>query len=61
METFIELWPSLTWVFTVIIAFLIPFIIFIPNSQIVKVLSWIQFGLLVIQIVCLILFFIFHK
>ena len=61
METFVNIWPNLTWVFTAIIAILIPFIIFIPNSQIVKVLSWIQFGLLIIQIVCLILFFIFHK
>ena len=61
METFINIWPKLTWVFTTIIAILIPFIIFIPNSHIVKVLSWIQFDLLVIQIVCLIIFFIFHK
>ena len=61
METFINIWPTLTWIFTAIIAILIPFIIFIPNSQIVKVLSWVQFGLLVIQIVFLIIFFIFHK
>ena len=61
METFIEIWPTLTWVFTVIIAILIPFIIFIPNHQIVKVLSWIQFGLLLIQVVCLIIFFIYYK
>ena len=61
METFIEIWPTLTWVFTAIIAILIPFIIFIPDSKIVKVLSWIQFILLVTQIVCLILFFIYYK
>ena len=61
MEIFIEMWPSLIWVFTIIIAILIPFIVFIPNSQIIKVLSWIQFILLIIQIVCLILFFIYYK
>ena len=61
METFIEIWPTLTWVFTAIIAILIPFIIFIPNHQIVKVLSWIQFILLAIQLVCLIIFFIYYK
>ena len=61
METFLNIWPTLTWVFTAIIAILIPFIIFTPNSQIVKVLSWIQFILLAIQIACLIIFFIFHK
>ena len=61
METFIKIWPTLTWIFTCVILILIPFIIFIPNSQIVKVLSWIQFILLVIQIVCLIIFLIFYK
>ena len=61
METFINIWPKLTWVFTAIIAILIPFIIFIPNRQIVKVLSWIQFILLVIQIICLIIFLIYYK
>ena len=61
METFLNTWPTLTWVFTAIILILIPFIIFIPNSQIAKVLSWIQFILLAIQIVCLIIFFIYYK
>ena len=61
METFLNTWPTLTWVFTAIILILIPFIIFMPDSKIVKVLSWIQFGLLLIQVVCLILFFIFYK
>ena len=61
METFLNTWPTLTWVFTAIILILIPFIIFIPDSKIVKILSWIQFILLAIQIICLILFFIYYK
>ena len=61
METFLNIWPTLTWVFTAIILILIPFIIFIPDSKIVKILSWIQFILLVIQLVCLIIFFIYYK
>ena len=61
METFIEIWPTLTWVFTAIILILIPFIIFIPNRQIVKVLSWIQFVLLAIQLIFSVIFFIIYK
>ena len=42
METFIEMWPTLVWVFAAIIAILSPFIIFIPNFKVSEFLSKIQ-------------------
>ena len=61
MKTFIELWPSLTWVFTGIIIALIPFVSFISNDKVSNILIGIQTILLVIQLICLVIFLIFNK
>ena len=60
MKTFIELWPSLTWVFTGIIIAFIPFASFISNDKVSNILIGIQTILLVIQLICLVIFLIFH-
>ena len=61
METFIEMWPTLVWVFAAIIAILSPFIIFIPNFKVSEILSKIQFVLLAIQLIFSVIFFIIYK
>ena len=61
METFIKLWPSLTWAFTFVIVALIPFAVFTTNDKIANILFGIQLFLLVIQLICLVIFLIFNK
>ena len=61
METFIEMWPTLVWVFAAIIAILSLFIIFIPNFKVSEFLSKIQFVLLAIQLIFSVIFFIIYK
>ena len=61
MKTFIELWPSLTWVFTFIIIALVPFASYTSNDKVSNILIGIQTFLLVIQLICFIIFLIFNK
>ena len=61
METFIKIWPSLTWLFTFVIIALIPLVNSTTNNKTAKVLIIIQSILLAIQLICLTVFLIFNK
>ena len=61
MKTFIELWPILTWFFTVVIVALVPLMILTNNDQKEKILFVIQITLLVIQLICFIIYLIFRQ
>ncbi len=61
MKTFIELWPILTWFFTVVIVALIPLMILTNNDQKEKILFVIQITLLVIQLICFIIYLVFRQ
>ena len=61
MKTFIELWPILTWFFTVVIIALVPLMILTNNDQKEKILFVIQITLLVIQLICFIIYLVFRQ
>ena len=60
MENFINIWPSLTWLFTGSIITLVPFIILISNSKLSNILFGIQIILFAIQLICFIIFLVFR-
>lgn len=57
METFVQLWPTLTWVFTAIILINACFL-FAADERVTNILLKVQGVILIIQLILTVVFFI---